>query len=161
MRVRINWPVPAVALLDAVTSAVGGDPATVRRDEAHPCDIFGMHRVGNQPDQGLGALVWVLWAEEPDRGWPDEPDPPALVMLVVNTAGELHPLWDDLQRLHETNVLPVVRDWLDDRRVPRTAWWWCCEDLGYFPGTLDVAALTRPDDLRALPPDARWSPDNT
>jgi hypothetical protein len=146
-------------LLDAVTVAVGGDPATVRRDEAHPCEIYGMNRVSNEPSQGLDALALVLWAEEPDLGWPpDEPEPPALVLLVIDTVGELHPLWDDLDALHKTNVLPLVRDWLDDEGVPRSAWWWCCEDLGYFPGTLDVATLAHPHDLRALPPEARWSP---
>jgi hypothetical protein len=76
VRVRVNWPIPAVRLLDAVTVAVGGDPRTVRRTEAHPCDIYGMHRVSNEPDQGLTALAQVLWAEEPDCGWPNEPEPP-------------------------------------------------------------------------------------
>lgn len=162
VRVRINWPVPAVKLLDTVTVAVGGDPRTVRRDEAYPCPFFGMNRVSNDPDQGLDAMAWVLWNEEPDHGWPDEPEPPALVMLVIDTYGTLEPGWVDVERLHRTNVLAVVRDWLDHQGVPRTAWWWSCEDLDYFPATLDITSLTTdPDQLRALPPDARWSPQQT
>jgi hypothetical protein len=164
VRVRVNWPVPAVALLDAVTVAVGGAPQTVQRDEAHPCPVFGMNRVSNDPDQGLDALAWVLWSEDPDQGVsPDEPEPPALVMVVmINTPGTLDPGWQDVEHLHNTNVLPTVRDWLDQQGVPRTAWWWCCEDLRYFPGTVDIAALTtRPDELRDLHPQLRWSPQQT
>jgi hypothetical protein len=162
LRVRINWPIPAVRLLDAVTFAVGGDPRTVRRTEAHPCDIYGMDRISNEPDQDLAALAQVLWTEQPDNGWPDEPEPPALVILTASAPGVLEPpRWIDLRQLHDSGVLPVIRDWLDTHHVPRTSWWWSCEQLGYFPGTIDIAALGHPPDLSTLSHQAQWTPPAT
>jgi hypothetical protein len=123
-RVRINWPVPAVALLDAVTLAANGDPATVERDEEHPSPIWNMSWVRNRPGQGLDAYIHVRWSEQPDVGDEEPTEPPALVVLTIDTPEPRRGRPFTGEQLLALQLLPAVRDWLDDNHVPRTAWWW-------------------------------------
>lgn len=141
--IRINWPVPAVNLLDVATLAAGGDPPTVVRDEEHPSSIWNMSWVRNRPDQGLAAYLHVRWTEQLDKGFESEPAPPALVILTIDT-----PYVDSAgQTGHQAaaTILRPIQDWLDDHNVPRTSWWWEDEQKGSFhPGSTDVAALADP-----------------
>src|SRR5262245_45697356 len=137
--VRINWPVPAVALLDAATIAAGGDPTTVERDEEHPSPIWNMSWVRNRPSQGLDAFLHVRWSEKPDQGDEEVPEPPALVVLTIDTPEAARGRPTTGRELIAFQILPAVRDWLDAHHVPRTAWWWDDEYQGtYHPATTDV-----------------------
>ena len=136
--VRVNWPVPAVQLLDAATHAAGGDPATVERHEEHPSPIWNTSWVTNKPHQGLLAYLHVRWGEQPDHGDAGHPEPPALVILTIDTPETAKAAIADA-------ILPAVRDWLDDQGVPRTTWWWDDEKAGTrHPGATDVAAIADP-----------------
>lgn len=163
-QVRINWPVPAVKLLDHVTTVAGGDPATVRREHRRTGEPFyegstlvrTRELVRNCVGQGLKTLALVTWAEHPetDRG-DDEysiPVPPALVVLSIdNPYGFGH---EDRGRWVQANlILPAVADWLDEQGVPRDAWWWDDETAGTFhPGTTDVRYLDTNDEREVWAP---------
>jgi hypothetical protein len=143
--VRINWPVPAVRLLDVATMAAGGDPAAVERDEDHPSPVWNMSWVRNRPDQGLAAYLHVRWTEQPDEGMADCPEPPALVILVIDTPEGTRGRSRTGQQVTAEVIVPPVREWLDSLDVPRRCWWWEDELKGSFhPGSTDIAALCDP-----------------
>lgn len=139
--VRINWPVPAVALLDHVTRVAGGDPTAVRRRSTATS-------VANELGQGLRTLADVWFSELPDNG----DAPPAHVILTIdNPYGFKSPTGIEVQA---REILPAVVEWLDAQGVPRDRWWWEDESRGtYHPGTCDVALLLS-DEPRPM-----WLPD--
>lgn len=156
--VRINWPVPAVSLLDTVTTAAGGDPATVRRfivAPGEPCWsgsplLADRHRVANLADQGLATLASVQWAEGPVFDHEDQP--PALVVLTIdNPYGDGRgPTGGEVQA---SRILPAVVDWLDRHGVPRDAWWWNRESWGtWHPGTVEVERLNDSGEIETWRP---------
>ena len=136
--VRINYPVPAKALLDHVTRVAGGDPDTIVRG-SEPGSM------SNRAGQGLKTLAWVNWSEEPDEGDPEWPCPPALVVLSIDNP---YGFGGETGRAVQANeILPRVVEWLDDRGVPRESWWWEDETAGtYHPGSVDVALLNADGD---------------
>jgi hypothetical protein len=147
--VRIDWPVPAIRLLDHVTAVAGGDPATVARhvEDGH---------VWNRAGQGLRTLAGVRFSERPDYGYDDgeyrSPAPRALVILTLdNPYG--YGVENTGRYVQANEILPAVVEWLDDHGVPRDRWWWEDETAGtYHPGTTSVRYLNT-DDLREV-----WEP---
>lgn len=140
--VRINWPVPAVALLDHVTRAAGGDPINVLRNVE---DRSGRHEVWNRPMQGLRTWAWVRFAETPDSGDDFLPRPKAMVVLSIDNpyGGLRSPSGREIQA---NEILPAVVEWLDEQGVPRDRWWWEDETAGTFhPGTTPVQYLATDD----------------
>lgn len=154
-RVRINYPVAAVRLLDAVTVAAGGDPQTVRRSySAASC-------VTNDYGQNLLARAGVQWWERLDEGeaigftpnghlvWSE---PPALVELSLDTSYVGRKGQPGIM-VHVYKILPAVVSWLDEEGVPRTSWWWEDDHHSTFhPGSVDVASLATDDPIET------WSP---
>lgn len=165
-QVRINWPVPAVRLLDHVTVVAGGDPATVQRRVAAPGEpyypggvsVARRHTVRNRAAQGLMTLAYVEWGEQPETNAGDEdepwPVPPALVILSIDNPYGFGPDEDRGRWVQANRILPAVAEWLDDQGVPRDRWWWEDETAGTFhPGTSDVRLLDGPEDQREV-----WAP---
>lgn len=132
-QVRINHPVPAGRLLDVVTVAAGGDPATVGR-------WTEVGEVANEPAQGLETWARVRWAEQPDVGYEDYPMPPALVVLTLDNTWSWEP---PSAEAVQAGILEVVADWLDGQGVPRSSWWWWEDECAgtFHPGTTDVRLL--------------------
>jgi hypothetical protein len=149
--VRINWPVPAVKLLDHVTAMAGGDPATVARRVSDTS-------VYNHAGQGLRTLAGIRWMEQPetDLGEPDwpHPCPPALVVLSLDNP---YGYGEDEHRgrwVQANDILPAVVEWLDEQGVPRDQWWWEDETAGtYHPGTIDVRYLDSTDERETWQPE--------
>jgi hypothetical protein len=163
-QVRINWPVPAVKLLDHVTLVAEGDPRTVERRSHGPGDPYWegstfnhqRHGVRNRAGQGLMTLASIEWGEHPETDAGDDeypiPVPPALVVLSIdNPYGFGH---EDRGRWVQANrILPAVVEWLDGQGVPRDQWWWEDETAGTFhPGTTDVRFLDTKDEREVWTP---------
>jgi hypothetical protein len=148
--VRINWPVPAMKLLDHITEIAGGDPDSIARRVT----VNGAY---NRAGQGLMTLAGIRWMEQPetDVGEVDEPwpVPPALVVLHVDNP---YGYGDDEHRgrwVQANRVLPAVVEWLDQQGVPRTSWWWEDETAGtYHPGTEPVSKLDSGDERETWQP---------
>lgn len=151
--VRINWPVPAIKLLDHVTRVAGGDPAKVRRNT----DVNWCY---NRPAQGLRTLAGVTWSERPMSVIEFDDDyraeyPPALVVLSIDNPYGYGPPENTGRWVQAFEILPKIVEWLDDQGVPRECWWWEDECAGeYYPGTVDVAQLWNGEDLDTW----RWRP---
>ncbi len=148
--VRINWPVPAVALLDHVTRVAGGDPATVRRR----VETVGTGGTAmNVGGQGLRTLAWIRWAETPDTGEESWLAPEAMVVLTLDNPYGFGPPQNTGRWVQANEILPAVVEWLDNRGVPRDRWWWEDETAGTFhPGTTLVQYLVTDD------PRETWTP---
>lgn len=164
-QVRINWPVPAVKLLDHVTVVAGGDPATIARKRHRPGEpyyegstlIYEREGVRNQIGQGLKTLASIEWSEqqETDRGDEDypEPCPPALVVLSIDNPYGFPPDESRGRWVQANLILPAVVEWLDDQGAPRDCWWWEDETAGTFhPGTTDVRFLDTADEREVWRP---------
>jgi hypothetical protein len=102
--IRINHPVNPLALLDHVTMLVGGNPATAKRIppklDDDPWDRPGVKTWRNEIGQGFQALAWVTFGvdgpipqDEPDEEdpYPITPDPPAIVILTLDTPYSWNP----------------------------------------------------------------------